>query len=274
VSLSSLTELNILCVGDVCGKAGREVLAACLEKVQSQHNIDFTIVNLENAANGIGITPKLYKELNNLPIQAFTSGNHIFDKREILPKFNELDNVLRPLNYPRVNPGKGFMTFDLNGQLITVINLIGQVFMKPVNSPFEAVETLMEEHDNFESSITIVDFHKEATSEIQAMGYYLDGKVSAVYGTHTHVQTADERILEGGTGFISDLGMTGSENSILGMQKEGIITTFFTNMNTRKEPSNEFPYILNAIVLKVDTQTKKTVEIKRLYLHYYGFDDI
>lgn len=268
-----MSKINILCIGDIVGKAGRDVLNSSLESIQEEHQIDFTIANLENAANGIGITPKIYKELSKLPIQGFTSGNHIFDKREIIPIFNELPNVIRPLNFPTSNPGKGFMTFNYNGIRISIVNLIGQVFMRPYNSPFEAINQLLSK-ENFSEDIVIVDFHKEATSEVLAMGYHLDGKISALYGTHTHVQTADERILENGTGYISDLGMTGSENSILGMKKDGIISQFITNIHARKEPSTKYPYMINAIVFTIDLKSKKTTNVKRLYNRYYGFDDM
>lgn len=215
------------------GKPGRDALQEFLQK--KKKNYDFIIVNGENAAAGFGITGKIADEFFEMGVDVITSGNHIWDKKEI---YNYLDgnrNLLRPLNYPKGVPGFGYVIkTNKNGEKIAVVNLQGRVFMPEVDSPFDRIEEVLEEIRK-ETKTIIVDFHAEASSEKIAMGWYLDGRVSLVYGTHTHVQTADERILEAGTGFICDVGMTGAHNSIIGMTVETVLPKFLNSLPARFE---------------------------------------
>ena len=258
-----MSPLSILCIGDIVGRPGRQLLIQKLAEIQDEHNIDFTIANLENAASGFGITKKTYAELAGLSIQAFTSGNHIYAQRDSLSYFDSFTKLVRPLNYPPNSPGVGVRSFSTNGTSIAIVNLIGQVFMAPVDCPFQAItnclDTLKKEND-----IVIVDFHTEATSEIQAMGWHLTEKASCVFGTHTHVMTADDHILDDYTAYISDIGMVGSGNSILGMEKSAILSQFTTHISCRKKPSLLPPYIFNAIKIDVDPKTGQALSIKRI----------
>lgn len=227
------------------------------------HAPNFILANAENAAAGFGLTFKTYDELVSYGIHAFTSGNHIFDKKEIVKTFDAYTRLVRPLNFPNGTPGVGYRIFEVEGHKIAVINLIGRVFMNHSDCPFQAIDALIETI-RAETPIILVDFHAEATSEKQAMGYFLDGKVSAVFGTHTHVQTADERILPKGTAYITDLGMTGSLNSILGMEKEPVIKKFFTQMPTRFEATKDYPWMLNGITLSLNPNTGSANDITRV----------
>ena len=263
-----MQKINILCIGDIVGSAGRNVLSAHLKDLQREYNIHYTIANVENSAGGFGISKSIYNEFETLGIDAMTSGNHIFCQKDMLKKFNTVPKLLRPLNFPSNNPGIGMKVFTYNEHKIGIVNIIGRVFMSQhVLCPFETVMTAIEEIQK-STPIIIVDFHAEVTSEKQAMGAYLAKKVSAIYGTHTHVMTADNKILENHTGYITDIGMTGSENSILGMEKEAVLYRFLTQMHARFEPSKRPPFMINGICLTIDTETGKTLTIKKVLKQY------
>ena len=243
--------MKVLIIGDVMGKPGRDAMKEFLDKKKNDY--DFVIVNGENAAAGFGITPKIADEFFELGVDVITSGNHIWDKKELYPYLDENRNILRPLNYPKGVPGFGYTIKENgNGEKIAVINIQGRVFMPEVDSPFQRIEEAIEEIKK-ETKNIIVDFHAEATSEKLAMGWYLDGRVSAVYGTHTHVQTADERILEKGTGFINDVGMTGSHDSIIGMTIETVLPKFLTSLPSRFEVATGNVKV-NGIELHIDKE--------------------
>ena len=257
--------ISVVCIGDVIGKPGRTVLKNKLSEVIQPS--DFVIANAENSAKGAGITLKSYQELCATGINALTGGNHTYDKRESLPYFDKFETFVRPLNYPDENPGRGYRFFTKNETRIAVVSLMGQVFMNTLNCPFRTIQNHLDEIKK-EADIIIIDFHTEATSEIQALGWFLDGKVSLIFGTHTHVQTADDRVLPQGTGYISDIGMVGSEDGILGAKKEPILHRFLTRIHVRHEPANTPPFILNGIRAEIDPVSGKTVSIKRIFERY------
>ena len=254
--------MRILFLGDVVGRPGREIIKEKLSSFRKENGIDFVIVNGENAAGGSGLTPKVTDEILRGGVDVITSGDHIWKKREIYEYLDETTRLVRPANYPKDVPGKGSTVVSVNGIKVGVINIIGRVFMDAVESPFEVVlehiEALKEE-----TNIIIVDFHAEATSEKVAMGWYLDGKVTAVLGTHTHIQTADEKILPGGTAFITDCGMTGPYYSVIGRKKEQIILRFLTNLPTRFEMAEDWVE-MHGVIIDVDEKTGKAIEIKRV----------
>jgi metallophosphoesterase (TIGR00282 family) len=220
--------MRVLCVGDVFGKPGRQGLERVLPVLRERHQLDFVVVNGENAAGGVGLTADTARDLLALPVDVLTSGNHVWKYREVIPLLEREPRVLRPLNYPKGAPGRGSGVFTArDGTRVGVINLIGRIFMEPVESPFHAALEAIEELRR-ETPVILVDVHAEATSEKRALGFYLAGKVSAVLGTHTHVQTADEEILPGGTAYLSDLGMTGPHDSVIGMRKEEVLQRFLT----------------------------------------------
>jgi len=259
--------MKILFIGDIVGKVGRNAVKALLPSVVHKYKIDFVIANGENAAGGFGITDKIAAEIFGDGVHAITTGNHVWDKKEFIPQISKEDRVLRPLNYPPGVPGFGSLLHTLpNGRKIGVINLSGRVFMANIDCPFrvgkEEVEKLIRE-----TNLIFIDFHAEATSEKIAFGYYMDGKVTAVMGTHTHVQTADEKILPGGTAYITDVGMTGPSNSVIGIEVEQIIERFLTNMPMRFE-TGKGEGIFSAVVIEADEKTGKSSAIQRLQLKY------
>lgn len=255
--------ITVLFVGDVIGRPGRRALQRRLHGLIDEHGVDYVIVNVENSAGGIGVTPDVLRELDALPIDCFSSGNHIWDKREGLPLLDKEPRLLRPANYPGDNPGHGvYVGETASGVKVATINLEGQVFMKPLESPFTVADRLLAELDD-DVKVVIVDFHAEATSEKQAMGYYLDGRASAVFGTHTHVPTADERILAGGTALISDVGMTGPYDSIIGFKAKKVLERFLTQRNAGLEVAKKDLRVAGAVVT-VDTATGKAVKLVRL----------
>jgi metallophosphoesterase (TIGR00282 family) len=220
--------MRIFFIGDIVGAPGRRAVEELLPRVVDRHLIDLVVANGENAAGGIGITPQVAEQLLNLGVDLLTSGNHIWKHKEILPYLDETDRLLRPANYPPDTPGRGWTVIETAiGEKAAVINLEGRVFMNPLECPFRTVDTILAALPP-QVKITLVDMHAEATSEKLAMGWYLDGRVSVVIGTHTHVQTADERILPKGTGYITDAGMTGPINSVIGMKKEVILERFLS----------------------------------------------
>ena len=262
-----MNTIRFLCLGDVVGKPGRLALQDHLPQLQNELKINFTIVNIENAAGGHGLTTKTYQELNSLSIQAYTSGNHIYNKKEAVKDFLVYEKLVRPLNYPEGNPGVGYRIFNYNGIKIGVVNLVGRVFMGLADCPFRVIEKFLPEIKK-QAEIVILDFHAETTSEKQAMGCFLDGRVAAVFGTHTHIMTADERLLASGTAYITDIGMVGAEDSIIGMAKEPIIERFLTQLPVKFEPPLYGKRVINGIVMDFNLSDKKMVSIKRVQKIY------
>jgi 2',3'-cyclic-nucleotide 2'-phosphodiesterase len=250
--------MNILCIGDIVGKPGRDFINTRLPKLIEEYNVDFVVANGENCAHGVGITKKTYDELVYAGIDVITLGNHTWAKKEILEFIEDKVNLIRPANFPINNPGRGYTIVEKAGKRVGVINLVGRVYMESYDCPFRKVDEILAKIEN-EVDIIIVDFHAEATSEKLAMGWYLDGKVSAVFGTHTHVQTSDERILPQGTGYITDAGMTGPYNSILGVDKDIIIKKFITLMPGKFEVA-EGMAIFSAILFEADNKVVKSVK--------------
>ena len=253
--------MNILFIGDIIGKLGRQLTRQLLPELKKKYSPDLIIANGENSAHGYGITEKVYKELIEMGIEVITMGNHVWDKKELVKNIDKLPEVVRPANYPPQVPGKGHLVLNVKGTRVGILNLVGRVFMQAMDCPFQAAEKLI---PTIKTNVVIVDMHAEATSEKCAMGWFLDGKVSAVLGTHTHVMTADERILPQGTAFISDVGMVGAHNSIIGMNKEQILKRFTTQLPEKFEPTEKGPGLFNAVFLKVDAVSGKAKEIKRI----------
>jgi metallophosphoesterase (TIGR00282 family) len=254
--------MNLLFVGDVVGAPGRRALAEALTGIIDRHKVDFTIVNVENAAGGFGLTVELFEDLSKMPIDVFSSGNHIWDKKEIYDALNASDRLLRPANYPPGNPGRGAtVQTTAAGVPVGVLNLQGQVFM-PANadSPFRVAD---EELAKMDAKVILVDFHAEATSEKMAIGWYLDGRVSAVVGTHTHVPTADETIRPGGTAYLSDAGMTGAYEGVIGFSKDRIIEKFLSQTPRAFETAKR-DIRLSGVVIGVDESTGKATSIERV----------
>jgi len=257
--------VKALFVGDIVGKPGRRVLGNLLPEVVDRHLIDYVVVNIENSAGGFGITPRIADELSELPIDCFTSGNHIWDKREGIGVLESDPRFLRPANYPDGNPGHGLYVGETAaGIRVATLNLEGRVFMKPLESPFEVADRLIGELDA-KTRVVLVDFHAEATSEKQALGFYLDGRASAVVGTHTHVPTADERILPAGTAFQCDLGMTGPYESIIGMRVDKVLRRFKLHAPGAFEVAKR-DVRMAATIVDVDETTGKARSIERLLL--------
>jgi metallophosphoesterase (TIGR00282 family) len=254
--------IKILFIGDIVGRSGRNVVKHFLSDLKAEEKVDFVIANGENLSAGKGITFGKYEEMINVGIDYFTSGNHIWNNRDIIPYMKDKSvKVLRPANYPNDPPGLGYATVDVDGTKLTIINLMGRVFIPGLfDDPFAKAKEIVDANSD---SAIIIDFHAEATSEKMALAYYLDGQISAVIGTHTHVQTADEKILAGGTGFITDAGMCGPTDSVLGVEKDIIIRGFLTGLpQSHKVAVGDS--IFNACLLEIDSLTKKTVSIKRI----------
>ncbi len=258
--------MNILVVGDVVGNPGRSILKKALPRVRERHEIEYCIVNVENAAGGFGVTKEICDEILDLGVDCMTSGNHIWDKREILGWVDLIPQLLRPLNYPEGQPGRGSHVGRTKaGVPVATLNLSGRVFMNgAMDDPFRnglvEVERLRKE-----AKIVIVDVHAEATSEKMALGYYLDGLATAVVGTHTHVPTCDHRVFPKGTAYCSDIGMTGPYDSVIGVEKEPIIQRFLTAMPTRFETAKGDPR-LAAVVVDADPETGRARAIDRMLL--------
>lgn len=256
-------KINVLVIGDIVGKPGRVILKDKLRPFIDKENIHFCIANGENAASGAGITGEIAEELFSCGIDVITTGDHVWDKKEILHALETNRNILRPANYSPLAIGRGYVVKNSKlGNPIGVINLLGRVFMKPIDCPFRTVDEILKSISR-ETKIIFVDIHAEATSEKIALGWYLDGKVSAVVGTHTHVPTADEKILPKGTAFISDLGMTGPHESILGRRIECVLKAIVTQMPTRFDVA-EKDIRINGVKVVVDSQTGKADTIKRI----------
>ncbi len=254
--------MNILVIGDIIGSAGRNAIKALLPKLTKKYSLDLIVANGENAAASFGITEKIAEELFSRGIDVITSGNHIFDKKDIIEYLCKNDRLLRPANYSVHVPGVGSVVLSTKSGKVAVINISGRVFMDPLRCPFETVSDELERLPD-DTKIIIVDFHAEATSEKVCMGWYLDGKVSAVVGTHTHIPTADETLLPKGTGYITDLGMTGPYDSVIGVKKEAALEKFLTFMPKRFETAKG-DVRLCGVVVKVDNDSGKCLEIERV----------
>ncbi|MBN1829476.1 MAG: TIGR00282 family metallophosphoesterase [Deltaproteobacteria bacterium] len=258
--------MKILFIGDIVGKPGRRAVKTKLPSLVTGCDIDLVVANCENAAGGYGVTKEIATELLNSGIDVLTSGNHIWDKKEVRDFIDDCDRLLRPLNYPPGTPGRGSVVARTCGDRpAAVLNIEGRVFMRSLDCPFRAASQEISDLKKA-SKIIIVDVHAEATSEKEALGWYLDGTVSAVVGTHTHVQTADERVLPGGTAYITDVGMTGARDSILGMRKEGVLERFLTCAPNRFEVANHDVW-LQGVVVDVDEESGLSRSIERISLH-------
>lgn len=254
--------MNILAVGDIVGNIGINELKKRLPKLKEEYNIDFVIVNGENAADGMGITEKNFNDIIQAGVDSITLGNHTWGKKEIF-KFINNPKILRPANYPEGVCGKGYRIYECKGKKIAVINAMGRAEINvQTENPFIIVDKII---DKVLSTVDIIilDFHAEASAEKKAMGYFLDGKVTAVFGTHTHVQTADEQILPNGTAYITDIGMTGPKDSIIGMDKEVALKRFLTSLPEKYKIAGG-EAIFNAVIFKINDDTNKVEEIKRI----------
>ncbi len=254
--------LKILFIGDIVGKPGRKIIKSYLTEIINEEEIDLVIANSENAAGGFGITYDVSQELLSAGVDLITLGNHTWDNRDIFRVLEEEPKVIRPANYPEDTPGQGYYIIETaKGVLVGVVNLLGQVFLEPLRCPFRVADECLNKIKK-RTDVVIVDFHAETTSEKMAMGWYLDGRVTAVFGTHTHIPTADERILPKGTGYITDVGMTGPLNSVLGIDPEIVITKFLTKRPVRFEVASG-PIKLDGVIFEVN-EYGITTSIRRI----------
>ncbi len=255
--------MKVLAIGDIVSSEGREYVYNNLGKIKKKYGIDYCIANGENAAVTNGITVDIARALIEAGVDVVTMGNHTFSNKECKVVLEDNKRVIRPINYPPETEGEGYFIEDLGNIRIAVINAMGRVNMDPLDCPFHATERILERIKD-EADIILIDFHCETSSEKLAYGYYFDGKVSVVFGTHTHIQTADEQILTGGTGYISDLGMTGVRDSVLGVKKEVIMQMFYTKKHVRFEKA-EGEVWFSGCVFDIDENTGKTKAVERLY---------
>ena len=258
--------MNLLFIGDVVGSPGRDMVKEYLPKLKEKYRPQITIINGENAAGGKGITEKIYRQFLEQGAQAVTLGNHAWDNREIFEFIESAKYLVRPANFPKGAPGKGLVFLKLNNLEVAIINLQGRTFMNPIDDPFQKADELVEQA-RARTPFIFVDFHAEVTSEKQAMGWYLDGRVSAVVGTHTHVQTADSRVLPAGTGYLTDVGMTGPYDGILGVEKEAVLKRFLTSLPVRFEVTTEGRAQLSAVLLELDDKTGFTKKMERILIN-------
>ncbi len=255
--------MKILIIGDIIGNAGVKKVKEIIPKYKKQNDIDFIIANGENSAEGMGITLKIFEDLKKTGIDVITMGNHTWGKKEIF-NFIEDEQIIRPANYPQGVPGKGYTIRKVNGKNIAVVNLIGRVDIAILSeNPFLKIDEILKDLQN-KADIIILDFHAEATAEKIAMGYYLDGRVTCVFGTHTHVQTADETILEKGTGYITDIGMTGPKKSVIGMDVSASIKRFTTTLPERYKVSEDKEVILTGCILEINDENCRIEKINRI----------
>lgn len=258
-------KLNILCIGDIVGRPGKRILADNLAAIIENEKIDCVIANAENAAGGSGLTEQIYQKLLRYGVNLITLGDHTFKKKAIIPILEKNENIARPANFSAYAAGKNFAIYKTEkGPIIAAVPIIGRIFMKPADSPYDCIDTLLPKLEK-QADIIFVDIHAEATSEKISMGYYLDGRVSCVFGTHTHVITADEKILPKGTAYITDIGMTGAHHSVLGRKIESVTKNFRTQMPCPFEIATEDVRI-NGIIVMVDSNTKKAEKISRFEL--------
>ena len=247
--------MKLLFVGDIVARTGRDLVRRHLRSIVEAHGIDLVIANGENAAGGAGITREIASELFKAGIDVLTSGNHIWDKREALEFITTEPRLVRPANYPRGTPGSGsYVWRGQNGAAVGVINVMGRIFMTPLDDPFAVVKEHITQVRDAGATIIFVDFHAEATSEKLSMGWHLDGHVTAVVGTHTHVATADERVLPNGTAYLTDVGMTGPHDGVIGMERSGAVSRFVTGLPARFDAATGDPR-LNAVIITADPET-------------------
>lgn len=260
-------EITLLFFGDIVGKPGRQALAQALPALKKQYQPDLTMANVENIAHGIGVTPKTLAECHQAGIDVFTSGNHIFKKNGTSEIFDNPNMPLvRPANYTEKMPGLGYRTISVGTSTILVINLNGQVFIEEAfSNPFHAIDAILASTDMTAIAATVVDFHAEATSEKTAFGWYVDGRVSAVFGTHTHVPTADETILPKGTAYITDVGMVGLKESVIGVDKDIIINNFLSQERLAHDIPDHGRTIINGVLVTINTTSKRATKIIRVY---------
>jgi metallophosphoesterase (TIGR00282 family) len=255
--------MRILFVGDVFGRPGRTALARGLKELRAEGGgFEFIVINCENAAAGFGMTEKVMNEMFSSGVDVMTSGNHIWDKKEFVPVLNLETRVLRPANYPPGAPGRGYGIFERNGQRLAVVNLQGRAFMPVVDCPFRAMDDIL---PMLGCNLVFVDFHAEATAEKVAMARYLDGRVSALIGTHTHVQTADETILPHGTAYLTDAGMTGAHGGVIGMKYDSVMPKFLTSTPSKFEVDDS-DVRLQGVILDIDDETGRACDIRRIQL--------
>lgn len=259
-----MQQIKVLFIGDIIGRIGRNITRNILPSLKAKYGINITIANGENAAGGFGLTQDVVNELFEMGIDVITTGNHIWDKKEIIPYFEKSPLILRPLNYSEKVPGNGFVRLDnLVNVPFFVVNLQGKILMPPVNCPFVAIDKFLKVIPE-KNKIVVIDFHAEATSEKRAMGFYLDGKVSLLLGTHTHIPTKDAEILPNGTGYITDVGMTGAKDSVIGMKKDSSIKRIITGMPMPLEVAKGDP-IFSAIISEIDSDTGNCLNIEHIY---------
>ena len=258
--------MNLLFIADIYGAPGRKAVRELVPDIVSSMGIDFVVGNVENSAAGFGVTKDILEEMKELGLEAMTSGNHIWDRRESMPLLDSEPLLLRPHNYPEGVPGTGSKLFtSRDGVKIGILNLMGRVFMRELLCPFRVADQEVERLRDLGAQVILLDFHAEATAEKVALGWYLDGRISALLGTHTHIQTADERVLPKGTGYITDAGMTGPFDSVIGVRKELAIQKFLTLLPTRFEPATG-DVRLNGVHLDVDETTGRCLHIERISL--------
>lgn len=257
--------MRLLFIGDIVGKVGREAITTYLPKLKQTYRPTVTIVNAENAAHGKGLTEKIYKDLLREGVDFMTMGNHTFGQRQIYDFIESANRMVRPANFPEGAPGVGMRFIQINEIKLAIINLQGRAFMQDIDDPFKKADALIKEAQK-ETDYIFVDFHAETTSEKNAMGWFLDGKVSAVVGTHTHIQTSDERILPGGTGYITDVGMTGFYDGILGINRDEVITRFITSLPQRHVVPDEGRSVLSGVIIDINKEGK-TTHIERVLIN-------
>ena len=250
--------MRILMIGDIIGRPGRRAIRSLVPELREEHGIDLVVANAENTAGGFGLTLETAYELLENGVDVLTSGNHIWDQKEIVPHMDEGLPLVRPANYPDA-PGRGYIVHDG----VMVMNLIGRVFMAPLDCPFRTAASILNEVAEDGPRVVVVDFHAEATSEKQAMGWYLDGRVSAVVGTHTHVGTVDTRVLPSGTAYVTDVGMTGPVDSVIGSDSSAVLDRFLTGLPNRLTVAGG-PVIMNSVLVEVDAESGKALSIDRI----------
>lgn len=260
-------ELTLLCIGDVVGRPGRVIVARAVPVVAKQHNVDCVIANVENTANGSGLTESLYQKLRNYGVNLMTMGDHIYRKGELLPILEKSDCIVRPVNYPAESVGKEFAIFQTaDGHKVAVLSVMGRLFMRPpCDCPFHAVDRVLARLPE-DVKVVVVDMHAEASSEKVAMGWHLNGRVAVLFGTHTHIPTADERVLDRGTAYVTDLGMTGPYDSVLGRRKDRVLKALTTGLPCPFDVATE-DVRLCGVLVKVDSETGKAHHIERICVH-------